>query len=149
MNEVLAAHYLWIKAAHVVSVIFWMAGMLYLPRLFVYHCAAIPGGELDETLKLQERRLLKGIVNPAMVATWTFAVLMLVANPGLLSTGWFHVKFALVFLLSGVHSYYAGAVKRFASGNNTRSHVFWRVLNEAPAVIAFIVVFLAILKPGG
>src|SRR5215510_8342238 len=91
--------YLWLKALHVIAVIAWMAGMLYLPRLFVYHCEAEPGSQQSETLKVMERRLLTAIINPAMVATWVLGV-WLAYDAGWLSAGWLHAKFALVVVLS-------------------------------------------------
>ena len=130
MSEQLFVFYPWIKAFHILSVIAWMAGMLYLPRLFVYHMNAQPGGELDETLKVQERRLLRGIVNPAMIATWLFGILLLAANPALLSQGWMHAKLGLVVLLSGVHGFYAMERKKFDRGERPRSGTFWRIANE-------------------
>lgn len=148
MQGFLLEHYAWLKAAHIVVVIFWMAGMLYLPRLFVYHCQATPGGELDVTLKTQERLLLRAIMNPSLVAVWLFAGLMLFANPALFAEGWMHVKLTAVVLMSGAHGYYAAARKRFEAGTNARSQRFWRIVNEVPALLAVLVVFMAVLKPG-
>ena len=147
MSEQLFVFYPWLRALHILSVIAWMAGMLYLPRLYVYHMDASPGGELDETLKIQERRLLKGITNPAMIATWTFGVLMLIANPGLLSQGWMHAKLLLVIVMSGVHGYYAATLKKFARGERPRTARFWRIVNEAPAVLAIFIVIFAVVEP--
>ena len=139
--------YLVIQAFHIVSAIFWMAGMLYLPRLFVYHHQAISGGELEEKLLIQERNLLKIIINPAMIAVWLFAVLMIVSNVALWTSGWFHVKLLLVLILSGMHGFYAGAVRKFAAGERPRTEKFWRIMNEAPAIMAIIIVLLAVVKP--
>lgn len=147
MIELAVTHYAWIKALHVISVIFWMAGMLYLPRLFVYHMDAAPGGELETALLKQERRLLKIIVNPAMVAAWTFAIVMLIANSALLKLGWVHVKLVLVVALSGLHGYYARAVRLFAAGGRPGTARQWRILNEAPALGVVAIVILAIVKP--
>lgn len=136
-----------IKALHVVSVIFWMAGMLYLPRLFVYHHTAIPGGELETALLTQEKNLNRIILGPALIAVWLFAILMLAANPALFSQGWFHAKLALVIALSGVHGFYAASAKRFAKGQRPRSERFWRIMNEVPAIAVIVIVILAVVKP--
>lgn len=138
--------YPWIKAVHVMAVISWMAGMLYLPRLFVYHAEAGPGSEVSETLKVMEGRLLRIIVNPAMVITWVLG-LWLAWEGGWFSAGWFHGKLALVFALSGVHGYFSGAVRRFAEDRNGRSSRHWRLWNEVPAVLMAGIVILVIVKP--
>lgn len=135
------------KALHVVSVIFWMAGMLYLPRLFVYHHTATPGGELEVALLKQEHNLNRIILGPALIAVWLFAGLMVIANPALFAQGWFHAKLVLVIALSGVHGFYAASVKRFARGERPRSERFWRIMNEVPAIAAIVIVLLAVVKP--
>jgi len=147
MSDWLASAYQWLRALHILAVIAWMAGMLYLPRLFVYHMTATPGGELDEALKTQERRLLRGILNPAMIAAWVFGPLMLWANPTLLSEPWMHTKLLLVVLMSGIHGYYAVARKKFERGERPRSERFWRIANEVPAVLAIGIVILAVVEP--
>lgn len=149
MIDFLSAHYAWLKGLHIIAVIFWMAGMLYLPRLFVYHHQAEPGGELESALLTQERNLLKIIINPAMIAVWAIAVLMIVINTGLLSQGWLHAKLVLVLSLSGIHGFYAGAQKKFARGERVRSEKFWRIMNEAPALMVIAIVLLAVVKPFG
>jgi putative membrane protein len=141
-----AQAYLWIKALHVIAVIAWLAGMLYLPRLFVYHVGAAKGSELSETLKVMERRLLTLIVNPAMVLTWVLG-LWLAWQGGWLHAGWFHLKLACVLALSGVHGYFAAGVRKFADDRNTTSERTWRILNEVPAVLMVVIVLLVILKP--
>lgn len=141
-----AEAYPWLKAVHVMAVISWMAGMLYLPRLFVYHAEAGPGSEVSETLKVMERRLLRIIVNPAMVATWVLG-LWLAWQGGWLSAGWFHAKLALVLALSGVHGYFSGAVRRFGEDRNTAPSRHWRMWNEVPAVLMAGIVILVIVKP--
>ncbi len=138
--------YDWIKAFHVIAVIAWMAGMLYLPRLFVYHCDAPKGSPQSETFKVMERRLLKAIINPAMIAAWVLG-LVLVWQGGWWKAGWFHAKFALVFILSGVHGAYARWVKEFAADCNTRPARFYRVWNEVPTVLLIGIVVLVIVKP--
>src|ERR1700754_4570227 len=102
--------YLWLKAFHIIAVIAWMAGMLYLPRLFVYHCEAEPGSKQSETFKVMERRLVKLIINPAMALTWILGIVMLIQGHWM-GAGWFHAKFALVIVMSGVHGYFSRCVK--------------------------------------
>ena len=138
--------YAWIKALHVISIIAWMAGMLYLPRLFVYHVDAEPGSKQSETFKIMERRLLKAIINPSMIAAWVFG-LWLAYDSGFYTQGWFHAKFALVLLMSGVHGYLSRCVKTFARDENTRSAKFYRMLNEVPTVLMIVIVILVIVKP--
>lgn len=137
---------LWIKALHVVAVIAWMAGMLYLPRLFVYHAEVGPGTPQSEIFKVMERRLLKAIINPAMVVAWV-AGLWLAYSSFDFQGGWLHAKIALVLAMSGLHGYFAGAVKKFAADRNTKSATYWRVLNEVPAVLLVVIVILVIVKP--
>lgn len=139
--------YLVIKALHIIAVIFWMAGMLYLPRLFVYHHQAQTAGELEGALLIQERNLLKIILNPALIVVWVLAIIMIAANPGLFSQGWFHFKLLLVVLMSGIHGFYAASAKKFAKGERPRSEKFWRIMNEGPAILVIIIVLLAVVKP--
>jgi putative membrane protein len=142
--------YLWIKALHVVAVISWMAAMLYLPRLFVYHASLVPGphaGAQSETFKVMERRLLKAIMTPAMIATWIFG-LILVWQSGYYAAGWLQAKVALVLAMSGIHGWLARMVKDFAADRNTRGHKFYRVLNEAPTLLMVVIVVLVVVKPG-
>lgn len=138
---------LWLKAFHILAVIAWMAGLLYLPRLFVYHMTAAPGGELDEALKKQERRLLKGIMNPAMIAVWLFGVLTLLATPAFLMQGWLHAKLLLVVVMTGIHHVYMAARKKFERGERPRTERFWRIVNEIPAVLAVLIVIFVVVKP--
>ena len=141
-----AGLYLWLKAAHVIAVIAWMAGMLYLPRLFVYHAEAGSGTAQAETFKVMERRLLKAIINPAMVATWALG-LWLAYDGGFLRSGWLHGKLVLVLILSGLHGYYSAAVRAFAEDRNLRSARHWRLMNEVPALLMALIVILVIVKP--
>jgi protoporphyrinogen IX oxidase len=138
--------YEWIKALHVIAVISWMAGMLYLPRLFVYHCEAEIGSKQSETFKIMERRLLKAIINPAMVVTW-LAGLYLASSGHWLSAGWLHGKLLLVIILSGVHGFFSRWVKDFAKDQNTRSQRFYRLINEVPTVLMIGIVILVVVKP--
>jgi protoporphyrinogen IX oxidase len=138
--------YLWIKAFHVVAVISWMAGMLYLPRLFVYHCDAPEGSIQSDTFKIMERRLLKAIMTPAMILTWILG-LILIWQGGWIASGWLHAKIALVLLLSGAHGFMSRAVKDFAVDRNVRPAKFYRMLNEVPTVLMIGIVILVIVKP--
>ena len=142
--------YPWIKAFHVVAVIAWMAGMLYLPRLFVYHASLPPGsGSAAQaaTFKVMERRLLKAIMNPAMVVTWVLG-LTLAWTSGAYVTGWLQAKFALVLAMSAIHGWLARMVKDFAADRNSRGHRFYRVLNEVPTLLMIVIVVLVVVKPG-
>jgi putative membrane protein len=141
--------YPYVKAFHIISIIAWMAGMLYLPRLFVYHTQAAPGSELSETLKVMERRLLKAIINPAMAAAWILG-LILVFWYGVIDWSadfWFHAKLTLVILLSGFHGALSRWQKDFQADRNTRSQRFYRIANEVPTVIMIIVVLLVVVRP--
>jgi protoporphyrinogen IX oxidase len=140
------AMYEWIKALHVIAVISWMAGMLYLPRLFVYHCEAEIGSKQSETFKVMERRLLKAIINPAMIVTWLAGLYLAWTGHWYLS-GWFHAKFLLVLLMSGVHGFFAGRVRAFAADRNAYSSKFYRIINEVPTVLMIAIVILVIVKP--
>ena len=138
--------YEWVKAFHIIAVIAWMAGMLYLPRLFIYHCAAAPGSPQSETFKTMERRLLRAIINPAMIATWIFG-LWLAWLGGWALAGWFHAKVALVIALSGTHGLLARYVREFAADQNRHSQKFYRILNEVPTILMIGIVLLVVLKP--
>lgn len=138
--------YPWIKALHVIAVIAWMAGMLYLPRLFVYHCAAAPGSTESETFKVMERRLLRMIINPAMIATWLLGLWLAWAG-GWYRAGWLETKVVLVVVLSGVHGLFARYVRDFAADRNRRSQQFYRMINELPTVLMIAIVILVIVKP--
>lgn len=141
-----AAAYPWVKALHVIAVISWMAGMLYLPRLFVYHAAAEPGSVQSETFKVMERRLLRAIINPAMTVAWA-AGLWLAWHGFAFQGGWLHAKIAAVLVLSGVHGYLAGAVRRFAADANRRPARHWRMVNEVPTLLMIAIVILVVVKP--
>ncbi len=148
MSAVLSDYYLWIKALHVVALISWMAGLLYLPRLFVYHAQAEPGSELSETLKIMERKLLRLIMNPAMIVTFITGFVMIGSNTGLMQgAGWLHAKITLVFLLAGFHGYLSVCRKKFLVDANTRSHKFYRLMNEVPTVLMILIVILVIVRP--
>jgi len=138
--------YLWAKAVHIIAVISWMAGMLYLPRLFIYHCEAERGSRQSETFKVMERRLLTIITNPAMVVTWVLG-LWLAHDGGWLSAGWLQAKFALVVVLSGVHGFMVRCVHDFGADQNRHTQKFYRVINEVPTLLMIGIVLLVVLKP--
>ena len=137
---------LWVKALHIISVIAWMAGMLYLPRLFVYHAEAARGSEASETFKVMERRLLKAIVNPSMILVFLtgFALVYLTGD---WRDGWWQAKFILVLGVAGLHGYFARCVRSFAEDRNERPARFYRFLNEAPTILMIFIVVLAVVKP--
>lgn len=138
--------YLWVKAVHVIAVIAWMAGMLYLPRLFVYHADAAAGSEKSETFKVMEGRLLRAIINPAMTVTWA-AGLWLAWKGFAFHGGWLHGKIGLVVLMSGLHGYLSAAVRKFAEDRNERPARHWRIVNEIPTLLMIAIVILVIVKP--
>ena len=141
---------LWVKAAHVFFIVAWMAGMLYLPRLFVYHTDCGANSAEAKTFKTMERRLLKGIMTPSMLVTWVLGIWLAIHGGWFAmdsGNGWLHAKIALVVVMSGVHGYYAGSTKRFARGELRRSAKFWRAMNEVPAVLLALILILVIVKP--
>lgn len=149
MSEVLIAAYDWLRGLHILAVIAWMAGLLYLPRLFVYHCSAEPGGELDTVLKLQEHRLLKLIMNPAMIAAWIFGLLLIWSNAER-AGGWaiflewdWLVKLAAIVLMTGLHHIFAIRKKHFEADTNDWPQRKYRIYNEIPAILAIIIVLIA------
>lgn len=144
-----AEFYVWIKALHIIAVISWMAGLLYLPRLFVYHCRSEKGAQQSETFKVMEDRLLKVIMRPAMIATWALGTLLM-AIPGLVNWGgdfWIYAKLLLVILLTATHMAFAGYAKSFAEDRNDKPEKFFRLVNELPTVIMIAIVILVIVKP--
>jgi len=138
--------YDWLKALHVISVIAWMAGMLYLPRLYVYHAGAKAGSELSETLKVMERRLLRAIINPAMSAAWIFGLWM-AWEGDLWGQHWFQCKLVLVVAMSTLHAFLSRWRRHFASDANRHSAKFYRIVNEVPTVLLIGIVILVIVKP--
>ena len=140
--------YLWLKALHVISVIAWMAGMLYLPRLYVYHCGAERGSVQSETFKTMERRLLRGIVDPAMIATYAFGIaLLLMPEAPSWREPWLLAKIALVLALSAMHGLFAKWRKDFEHDRNTRSARLYRFVNEVPTLLLIGIVILVIVRP--
>jgi putative membrane protein len=146
--DALAPFYLWTKSLHVISLIAWMAGQLYLPRLYVYHCEVARGSLESERFKVMERKLFKGIVNPAMIATFVFGIL-LVLTPGVVSwtAGWWHVKLTCVAVLIAFHVFLSRWRKDFLEDRNKRPQRFYRMVNEIPAVLMVVIVIMVIVKP--
>ncbi len=150
MFDLLVEYGNWILALHIIAVIAWMAGMLYLPRLFVYHADTEPGSEVSETFKVMERRLLKAILNPAMIAAWILGILLIWRSDwSYMSQGWMHGKLLMVLLMSGVHGVLVGHVRRFANDEREKSARYYRVMNEIPTVLMIITVFLVVIGTRG
>jgi putative membrane protein len=146
MAGFLGEAYLWVKALHIIAVIAWMAGMLYLPRLFIYHCAAEPGSVQSETFKVMERRLLRAIIDPAMGLAWVLG-LALVVHLDAWSAPWMHAKFAAVIALSAMHGYFSRWRRDFDRDENRHSARFYRYMNEIPTVLMIAIVLLVVLQP--
>ena len=138
--------YLWIKALHIVSIVCWFAGLFYLPRLFVYHAASEDQISRDRFV-VMERKLYRFIMGPAMIAAFVFGIWMLYLVPDWLKQGWLHAKLTLVFLLTGYHHMCGANVKRFARGENSRSHTYFRWFNEVPVLFLIAIVILVVVKP--
>lgn len=147
MADMLLGNYEWLRALHIIAIIAWMAGLLYLPRLFVYHADSAVGSEVSEQFKIMERRLLKFIMNPAMIASWILGISMLVANPALMGEGWMHVKLTAVFFMSGAHGVLAKHTRLFANDERKKTAKFYRILNEVPTVLMIIIVIMAVVQP--
>ena len=138
--------YLWLKALHIIAVIAWMAGMLYLPRLFVYHAMAKPKSEVSETLKTMERRLFNFIMMPAMLITWIVGIFLLLEGKWL-GAGWFHAKFVAVLAMTVLHGLFARWVNEFQGNRNKHSAKFYRIINEIPTALLIVIVILVVVKP--
>ena len=146
LRDALANHMEWIKAAHIIAVIAWMSGMLYLPRLFVYHTQTLPGTPESERFKVMERKLLRGITNPAMVAVWILGPMLAWLTGAYLDT-WLRIKFVLVVIMSGLHGFYVRWWRDFTNDRNTRSARFYKIINEVPAVLMVLIVILVKVQP--
>ena len=146
MVGLLGDGYLWVKALHIISVIAWMAGMLYLPRLYVYHAEAEPGSRQSETFKVMERRLLRAIINPAMIASWLFG-LALAFHLDVWADGWFHLKLTMLLGMQLVHAGFARWRRQFSQDANRHSTRFYRIMNEVPTVLMIVIVIAVIVKP--
>ena len=147
MQDWILMNYTWMRTLHILSFVSWMAGLFYLPRLFVYHCGATAGSKESETFKVMERRLYKAIMNPAMVATFLSGGAMLWGNTALLSMPWIHVKLTAVFFMCVVHFVLNAHRKTFLADANVRPHTYYRVLNEVPTLLLIIIVIMAIVQP--
>ncbi|HET6183438.1 MAG TPA: protoporphyrinogen oxidase HemJ [Acetobacteraceae bacterium] len=145
---ILISLYPWVKSFHIISMVAWMAGMFYLPRLYVYHCDTRPGSAESERFKVMERRLLKQIINPAMIATFAFGIL-LILTPGVIdwSWGWWHVKIAAVIAMTALHGAFARWRKDFLHDRNRHSARFYRIANELPTLLLVIIVVMVIVRP--
>ena len=146
MSGFLGDGYLWVKAFHLIAVIAWMAGMLYLPRLYVYHCDAEIGSVQSETFKVMERRLLRAIVNPSMILAWVLG-LMLAAHLDAWTEGWFHAKLACLIAMQIIHAAFARWRRHFAADRNRHPARFYRIMNEVPTVLLLAIVILAVVRP--
>lgn len=139
--------YLWIKALHILAVISWMAGMLYLPRLFVYHTQATPGSEGSERFKVMERLLMNAIMGPAMSVAWIAGLIMIWMGNLLSSGGWIWVKLLMVVALTGVHGFFSKLQKDFLHDRNQRPEKFFRIINEVPTLLMIVIVVMVVVKP--
>jgi len=147
MQEFLSSYYLWLKAIHILAVISWMAGLLYLPRLFVYHVDADKGSQQSETFKIMEYRLLKYITNPAMIVAFLVGGLMIYADMSLMKQGWMHAKLLFLFLMFGVHGVLTKHVRLFAQDKNEKSAKYFRILNEVPTILMVGIIVMVIVRP--
>lgn len=145
--EYFQEYYYWLLSLHIISVISWMAGMFYLPRLYVYHTRLESGSDASEMFKEMERKLLRYIINPAMCATWLFGLALSFGQDSWNAGGWFYIKFSAVIILSGFHGYLSKWRKEFMRDENTHSEKFYRMMNEVPTVLMMIIVFMVFLKP--
>ena len=148
LRNALANYIDWFLAFHIIAVIAWMSGMLYLPRLFVYHTQTQPGSESSERFKVMERRLLRGIINPSMVLVWILGPLLAWLTGAYMDT-WLQIKFALVVVLSGFHGFFVRCWRDFEADRNIRSARFYRIVNEVPALLMVFIVILVVVKPFG
>ena len=139
--------YLWIKALHIIAVVAWMAGILYLPRLFVYHAMQTPGSDVSETFKVMERRLLRYIMNPAMIISFLFGGWLIMINPDLLEQSWMQYKIIALVIMTGIHAALSRWRRFFAIDKNTFSPRFFKIINEVPTVLMIAIIVLAVVKP--
>lgn len=148
MFDFLFQYYAWIKAFHIISVISWMAALFYLPRLFVYHAEmSSPNDQMEDTFRVMERRLLKVIMNPAMIASWLFGLLMILMGAFDFSSAWSWIKLLSVIGMTGMHGWLSARQKEFAEGNNTRSGRTYRLMNEVPTILMFVIVIFVVVRP--
>lgn len=147
--EIFGNYYGWLRALHIIAVIAWMAGLMYLPRLYVYHSKATIGSELDETLKTMEFRLYKYIMNPSSIIVWILGTCLIFGRGGhsLFSNIWFDIKLLMVILITIIHHIYGIWLKKFKNGERPLNHIVYRVINEVPFVLMMIAVFMVVLEP--
>lgn len=143
----LGGGYEWFRALHIIAVIAWMAGLFYLPRLFVYHCGAEKDSDAYKTFITMEKKLYKIIMNPAMIASWLFGILVLLCNLSVFEKPWFHAKLLAVVILTIMHFIYGKWQRDFEKGLNTKSHVFYRYMNEVPTILMIIIVIMGVVEP--
>ena len=146
LRDTLANYIDWFLAFHIIAVIAWMSGMLYLPRLFVYHTETVPGSESSERFKVMERKLIRAIMNPAMIAVWILGPLLAWLTGAYLDP-WLQIKFVLVIAMSGMHGFFVRCWRDFEADRNIRSQRFYRIANEVPALLMVFIVILAVVKP--
>ena len=139
--------YLWVKASHIVAVMAWMAGLLYLPRLFVYHAMQVPGSDVSEVFKVMEQRLLRYIMNPAMIASFVLGGWLIMINPGLLEQSWMQYKIIVLVIMTGIHAALSRWRRFFAIDKNTFSPRFFKIINEVPTGLMIAIIILAVVKP--
>jgi putative membrane protein len=147
MTDFLIDYYLWVKAVHIMAVISWMAGLFYLPRLFVYHSQVEVGSNEDQRFQTMEQKLLRIIMNPAMIIAWVFGLMLMMTSGIIEGSYWFHVKFLAVIFMTGFHMACAKWRRKFSEGNNEKAENFFRKANEVPTVLMFIIVIMAVVKP--
>lgn len=148
MLDLLMPYYTWLKVAHIVSMVAWMAGMFYLPRLFVYHAErAVPGSELDQTFQVMERRLLRAIMNPAMISTWLFGLILIAMGMFDWSSLWSWIKLAGVVAMTGMHGWLGARRRDFAEGRNRLNGRSYRIANEVPTVLMLVIVIMVVVRP--
>lgn len=143
----MASYYLWFKSIHLISVICWMAGLLYLPRIYVYHTKVAVGSETDKTFQVMEQKLLRFIMNPAMISTFIFGLINAYIYGFAALDTWFHIKMLAVLILVIFHGLLARWRKDFATGNNVHSEKFYRIINEVPTFCMIVAVIMVIVKP--
>jgi protoporphyrinogen IX oxidase len=146
LRDTLSNYIDWFLAFHIIAVIAWMSGMLYLPRLFVYHAEAKPGSESSERFKVMERKLIRAIMNPAMVAVWILGPLLAWLTGAYLDL-WLQIKFVLVIVLSAAHGFFVRCWQDFEADRNRHSQRFYRIANEVPALLMVVIVILVVVKP--
>jgi putative membrane protein len=145
--EFFTNHYLAFKACHIISIICWMSGLLYLPRLFVYHASVDPMSEMSQIFKTMERRLLKYIMTPALIFSFGFGFFLILSMDGVYKEGWLHLKVLIVLMLCGFHGFLVRCYKDFERGKNAHTPNFFKIINEIPTFLMIVIVVLVVIKP--